>query len=54
MEKKYFSKIPIFDVNAAIRNSSKFPHFLQIFYDHLKIDFLETRYNKLSFYKKIR
>ena len=30
-EKKYFLKIPIFDVDTAIRNFSKFPHFLPIF-----------------------
>ena len=32
-EKKGFLKIPIFDVNTAIRDFSKFTHFLQIF-DH--------------------
>ena len=30
-EKKCFLKIPIFDVDTAIRKFSKFPHFLPIF-----------------------
>ena len=30
-EKKYFLKIPIFDVDTAIRKFSKIPHFLRIF-----------------------
>ena len=30
-EKKYFFKIPVFDVDTAIRKFSKFPRFLPIF-----------------------
>ena len=57
-KKKCFLKIPIFDVDTAIRKFSKFPHFLAIFdlqratYRHLQTDFPDTTDHNLSFKKK--
>ena len=46
-EKKCFLKIPIFDVNTAIRNFSKFTHFLQIFYLYRDFEILHIDTCKL-------
>ena len=43
-DEKKILKIPIFDVNTAIRAFSKFPHFLQIFdlYQAFEILYIDT------------
>ena len=50
-EKNVFLKIPIFYVNTAIRNLSKFSHFLQIFALSRDFEILHIATCKLIFQK---